>query len=99
MDGKPIFEVPGNLVFFHGAVISQGIDKIVAYPQLQTKLAEIDEKIEATPNSPEVLTERGDLRLDRGDLQGAVEDLSAALKNQPAARPQGQGGGPSCLRR
>jgi hypothetical protein len=37
------------------------------------------------PNSAEVLTERGELRLDRGDLQGAVEDLSAALKNSPPA--------------
>ncbi len=78
-------EVPGNLVFFEGAVISQGINEIVAYPQLRAKLAEIDERIKANPNSPEVLTERGNLRLDRGDLQGAVEDLRAALKGDPAA--------------
>ncbi len=76
-------EVPGNLVFFEGAVISQGVLEIVAYPQLKARLAEIDERIKANPNSPEVLTERGDLRLDRGDLQGAVEDLSNALKNSP----------------
>ena len=78
-------EVPGNIVFFEGAVISQTVSEIVAFPQLKVKLAEIDERIKANPNSPEVLTERGDLRLDRGDLQGAVEDLSAALKNSPPA--------------
>jgi outer membrane protein assembly factor BamB/tetratricopeptide (TPR) repeat protein len=78
-------EVPGNLVFFEGAVISQTEKEIVAFPQLRAKLAEIDAKINKEPNSPVVLTERGDLRLDRGDLQGAVEDLSAALKNDPPA--------------
>ena len=80
-DGK--YEEPGNLVFFENAVISQGISEIVAYPQLKAKLIEVDERIKANPSSPDVLTERGDLRLDRGDLQGAVEDLSAALKNSP----------------
>jgi outer membrane protein assembly factor BamB/tetratricopeptide (TPR) repeat protein len=76
-------EVPGNLVFFEGTVISQSIGDIVAYPQLKAKLAQIDALIAKNPNDPVGLAERGDLRLDRGDLQGAVEDLLASLKNTP----------------
>jgi outer membrane protein assembly factor BamB len=35
-------EVPGNLIFFNGYVISQTVDRITAYPQLAAKLQEID---------------------------------------------------------
>jgi hypothetical protein len=35
-------EVPGNLIFFNGFVISQTVDRITAYPQLAAKLLEID---------------------------------------------------------
>ncbi len=79
-------EVPGNLVFFDGEVISQGIDEIAVFPQLRVKLAQIDERMKNNPNDPIGLVERGELRLDRGDLQGAVEDLNRAL--QQANIPQ-----------
>jgi len=73
-------EVPGNLVFFEGEVISQSTSDIAVYPQLRVKLAQIDERIKANENDPVGLVERGELRLDKGDLQGAVEDLNRALQ-------------------
>jgi len=76
-------EVPGNLVFYEGDVLSQTATDIVAYPQLKVKLAQIDELIAKNPNDPLGLTERGELRLDKGDLEGAIEDLSASLRNAP----------------
>jgi outer membrane protein assembly factor BamB/tetratricopeptide (TPR) repeat protein len=77
------WEVPGNLLFHDGKVISLTADEIVAYPQLKSKIAEMDERIAKNPNDPLALTERGDLRLDKGDLSGAIDDLSTALKNNP----------------
>jgi outer membrane protein assembly factor BamB len=82
-DGK--VEVPGNLVFFDGQVVSQNVTEVVAYPQLKVKLAQMDELLAKNENDPQGLFERGELRLDEGKLAGAVEDLHAALKNNPPA--------------
>jgi outer membrane protein assembly factor BamB len=78
-------EVPGNLLFYEGKVLSQTATHVVAYPQLKIKQREIDESIARNPNDPAGLTERGELRLDGGDHQGAVEDLRLALANNPPA--------------
>jgi hypothetical protein len=76
-------EVPGNLLFYEGDVLSQTIGEICAYPQLRVKLEEIDRLLKANPKDPQGLFERGELRRDRGDLAGTVEDLRAALENRP----------------
>jgi outer membrane protein assembly factor BamB/tetratricopeptide (TPR) repeat protein len=78
-------EVPGNLLFYDGAVVSQTPTEIVAYPQLKVKLQEIDEAIAKNPDDPIGLTNRGELRLDEGDRAGAVDDLRKALQNKPPA--------------
>ncbi|NDF86028.1 MAG: hypothetical protein EB102_05875, partial [Gammaproteobacteria bacterium] len=78
-------EVPGNLLFYEGEVISQGTSDLVAYPQLAVKLEQIDQLIKANPKDPLGLTERGELRLDKGDLAGAIEDLQMALEQKPNA--------------
>jgi outer membrane protein assembly factor BamB len=90
-------DVPGNLAFAEGKVISitpygKGENEyankcegeVVAYPQLKVKIAEMDDLIAKNPNDANALTERGELRLDKGDLAGAIDDLSIALKNNPA---------------
>ncbi len=76
-------EVPGNLIFYEGDVVSQTLTEVVAFPQLKVKLAQIDDLITKNPNDPIGLTERGELRLDKGDLQGAIDDLARAIKNTP----------------
>jgi outer membrane protein assembly factor BamB len=78
-------EVPGNLLFYEGKVLSQTSTHVVAYPQLKIKQREVDEIIARNPNDPAGLTERGELRLDGGDHLGAVEDLRLALANNPPA--------------
>jgi outer membrane protein assembly factor BamB len=83
--GKEDYDVPGNLLFYEGDVVSLTAEEITVYPQLKRKIAEMDELIAKNPNDPVGLTERGDLRLDKGDLAGAIEDLSTALKNNPDA--------------
>ncbi|HKI30713.1 MAG TPA: PQQ-binding-like beta-propeller repeat protein [Gemmataceae bacterium] len=77
-------EVPGNLTFFDGQVISQSVTDIVAYPQLKVKLELMNELLAKNASDPQGLFERGELRLDKGELAGAVEDLHAALNNKPS---------------
>jgi outer membrane protein assembly factor BamB/tetratricopeptide (TPR) repeat protein len=78
-------EVPGNLLFYEGDVVSQTANEVVAYPQLKVKIAQMDELIAKNPKDPTGLTERGTLRLDQGDLPGAIDDLRGALRNDPPA--------------
>src|SRR5262249_7188354 len=76
-------EVPGNLIFFDGSVLSQTHTEVVAYPQLEVKLAEMDRLVKNNPDDPVALTERGDYLLDKGDLAGAIADFRKALRNKP----------------
>src|SRR5262249_30650009 len=78
-------EVPGNLLFYEGKMLSQSATHVAAYPQLKIKKREIDEMIARNPDDPAGLTERGELRLDEGDHAGAVEDLRKALSQNPPA--------------
>jgi outer membrane protein assembly factor BamB/tetratricopeptide (TPR) repeat protein len=83
-DGDNIrYEVPGNLLFYEGSVVSQTPTEVVAYPQLTVRIAEMDKRLLDNPNDPEGLMQRGVLRQDKGDLAGAISDLSRSLKNNP----------------
>src|SRR5262249_32929945 len=72
-------EIPGNLLFFDGEVLSQTLTQVASYPQLDVELKTIDALLLKNDKDPEGLTRRGDLRLDKGDLGGAIEDLRTAL--------------------
>ncbi len=76
-------EIPGNLIFYEGTVLSQNVTQVAAYPQLNVELKRIDELLSKKSTDPEGLIRRGDLRLDKGDLKGAIEDLRTALGNKP----------------
>ncbi len=76
-------EVPGNLLFYEGDVISQTATQIVAYRQLRIKREEINLALKKNPNDPVGLTERGELNLDAGDRDGAAADLRNALAHNP----------------
>ncbi len=76
-------EVPGNLFLHEGYVLSQTTGELVAYPQLQAKLKQIDRLLGANPKDPAGLVERGELRLAKGDVQGAADDLRTALAQSP----------------
>jgi outer membrane protein assembly factor BamB len=76
-------EIPGNLIFYEGTVLSQTHLEVVAYPQLEVKLAEMDRLVKANPNDPTALADRGDYLLDKGDLTNAIADFRKALRNKP----------------
>ena len=80
---SPKNEVPGNLLFYQGDVVSQNETTITAYPQVEQKVAQINATLAKNAKDPSALTERGELRLYKGDLAGAVADLRDALAHQP----------------
>jgi outer membrane protein assembly factor BamB/tetratricopeptide (TPR) repeat protein len=88
---SPKNEVPGNLIFYEGDVISQTESAVTCYPQVEYKEAQITALLQKNPHDPEALKSRGELRLYRGDdLAGAVADLHEAQKYHPSEtiRPQ-----------
>jgi outer membrane protein assembly factor BamB len=82
---SPKNEIPGNLLFYDGEVVSQTETVVTVYPQVSAKVAEIDALLRKNPKDPVALTERGELRLYQGKLAEAVADLRAALGNQAPA--------------
>src|SRR5262249_10283364 len=76
-------EVPGNLLFYEGDVLSQGVDEVAAFPQVKVKLDQINELLAKNPRDGGGLPERGQVKLGKGDYPGAVEDLREALANDP----------------
>lgn len=72
-------EVPGNLVFHGGEMISQSPLTIVAYPQLDAREREITARLDKNPEDAGALALRGEMRLYRGLLPDAVTDLRKAL--------------------
>jgi outer membrane protein assembly factor BamB len=80
---SPKNEVPGNLLFYQGDVISQNETTITDYPQVEQKVAQINATLAKNAKDPSALTERGELRLYKGDLAGAVSDLRDALAHSP----------------
>ncbi len=78
-------EIPGNLLFFEGRVLSQSHTEVAAYPQIEVELARLDKLVADAPNDPKLLTERGDYLLDKGDLVKAIADLRKARDNKPDA--------------
>lgn len=78
-------ELPGNLLFADGDIISQTAQNISAYPQLRVKESEISRRLKDNPNDPVGLAERGELYLYDGKLTEAVADLRMSLSHQPPA--------------
>ena len=72
-------------MFFDGKIVSQTLDKVTAYPQLQLKIASMTEALKANPNDPQGLFDRGELSLEAGNLEGAVQDFRQVLAHNPPA--------------
>jgi outer membrane protein assembly factor BamB len=71
----------GNLVFQDGLVFAQSAHEVLCFPQLEQKIAEMDQRLKANPKDPLGLLARGELRLDDGKLADAVADFKAAEAN------------------
>jgi outer membrane protein assembly factor BamB/predicted negative regulator of RcsB-dependent stress response len=78
--------VPGNLICYHGAVISQSIDIIERFDQRDDLWQQIAATIAENPNDPGALARRGELLLDEGDFRKAVDDLRRSFAVEPDPR-------------
>jgi outer membrane protein assembly factor BamB/tetratricopeptide (TPR) repeat protein len=76
-------ELPGNLLFYGDKIVSQTVEEVAAFPQLQVRRADVTRRIGRNPKDPVGLAERGELYLDDGRSAEAVADLQACLKNDP----------------
>ncbi len=74
---------PGNLVFYEGAVLSQTVEEVVAYPQLTAKLDLASKALAKNPDDLEKRTLRGELLLRDGQTQAAVDDLRTVWLKKP----------------
>lgn len=67
--------VPGNLICYHGAVISQGVDQVESYYQLDELREQVAKTLADRPDDAEALARQGELMLDEGRFDDAVKEL------------------------
>lgn len=70
--------VPGNLVCYRGAVLSQGPAGLECFYQLDELRRDVLAKLQAQPNDPRALASQGELLLDEGKTAEAVASLRKA---------------------
>ncbi len=82
--------VPGNLICFRDAIISQGADYVDAYYQLEPLKREIAGKLAESPDDPQALAALAAVKLDENALGEAIELLerSYELDANETAREQ-----------
>ncbi len=70
--------VPGNLVCYRGRIISQGLDSVEVYYQLDAARSDSAELLAKNADDVEGLTLRGEIALDEGRSSDAVADFRRA---------------------
>lgn len=80
--------IPGNLVCYHGAVLSQGVQGLECFYQLEDLRREVIAKLKERPDDPQALSSQGELLLDEGKTSEAIEVLrkSYAAAADPRTR-------------
>jgi outer membrane protein assembly factor BamB len=78
--------VPGNLICYQGAVISQGVDSVDCFYQAADVERQVAAALEARPDDPSALTLSGEILLDQGRLAEARARLRRAVDLEPNPR-------------
>ena len=80
--------VPGNLICFKDNIISQGVDYLESFYQLEPLKARIETQLKQNPDDAEALTRRGEISFVDGKLAAALSDLRRAMRlnQQPETR-------------
>ena len=82
--------VPGNLVCYRGRVISQGLDGLEVYYQVDAAREEVARRLAANPDDVEGLTLRGEMLLDAGKPAEAVADFRRAYSLDKKSESHGR---------
>jgi outer membrane protein assembly factor BamB len=72
--------VPGNLICYQGAVISQGVDQLECFYQLDDLRKQVAATLAERPDDPEAMARHGELLLDEGKLDEAAAELRRSLE-------------------
>ena len=78
--------VPGNLICYQGAVISQGIDHVECFYQLDDLRKQVAATLKDHPDDPQAMARQGELLLDEGKLAEAVGQLRRSYELQADPR-------------
>jgi len=80
--------IPGNLICYKGAVISQGVDVLERFDQRDDLLQQIGETLKKNADDAPALARRGELLLDEGNFQEAIASLRRSHQLLPDKRTQ-----------
>ncbi|MBL9094736.1 MAG: PQQ-binding-like beta-propeller repeat protein [Planctomycetaceae bacterium] len=72
--------IPGNLICYRGAIISQGTGGLECFFQLEDLRRDVKNKLAAKPDDPAALASSGELLLDEGKIAEAVETLRRSYR-------------------
>jgi outer membrane protein assembly factor BamB len=72
--------VPGNLIVHRGRVISQTVDGVESYFQLDALRGLVDKRLAQQPNDAEALALRGEILCDEGRRDEAIETLRRSYR-------------------
>ena len=78
--------VPGNLICYRGAVISQGTGGLECFFQLEDLRKEVKDKLAASPEDPAALASSGELLLDEGKVSEAIDLLRQSYRKKEDPR-------------
>ncbi len=78
--------VSGNLICYHGAVISQSANQLECFYQLDDLRRQVADSLKKNPEDPAALALRGELLLDENKLDEAVDVLRRSFRLEPETR-------------
>lgn len=78
--------VPGNLVCHRGMILSQNVESLNTFYELDTLKRQVAAAIDANPQDPDALAQRGALALHHGDVHAAIADLRKSFDLAPRPR-------------
>jgi outer membrane protein assembly factor BamB/tetratricopeptide (TPR) repeat protein len=75
--------VPGNLLCFRGEVVSQGVDYLETFYQLDALKDEVANRLKVNRDDPQALVRSGEIHFDAGNLDTAIADFRQAHQLLP----------------
>ena len=80
--------IPGNLICYKGSVISQGVDSLDRFFQIEPLEKDVAAALAANPNDPIALANQGNVELDEGKIGEAIWHIrkSYAISALPSTR-------------
>ena len=76
--------VPGNLVATKDRILSQRVEAVESFFQLEVLQKEVQQRLAAHPDDPKMLAQRGEILWDAGKLKEAIGCFHRSLEREPS---------------